>query len=127
MPTFSKLSHIALVVRDPSRTAAFLEDLFDTQAVRRHDEDGHDETFLHLGGTWFVLVGADVERPLIGDHVAFHATAEQLRSFAAKLDGMGHDYQMARADTALYFTDFDNHVFELDSTDLGLEAPVGKG
>jgi hypothetical protein len=29
----------------------------------------------------------------------------------------------ARADTALYFFDYDNHVFELDTTDL--EAELG--
>jgi hypothetical protein len=28
---------------------------------------------------------------------------------------------LARADTALYFFDFDNHVFELDTTDLEVD------
>jgi hypothetical protein len=32
---------------------------------------------------------------------------------------IGHAYQLARSDTALYFSDFDNHVFELDT--VGVE------
>ena len=124
MTNLDALSHIALVVRDPSRTAVFFEELFAAKIVRRRDDDGHDEMYIRLGGVWFVLVAADVERPLVGDHVAFRASTEQLQSFAGKLRRMGHAYQMARSDTALYFTDFDNHVFEIDSVDLNLELPV---
>ena len=39
------ISHIALVVRDPARTAALFHDLFGADALRREDEDGHFETF----------------------------------------------------------------------------------
>lgn len=127
MPVSPKLSHIALIVRDPSRTAALLEDVFDTRAVRRRDEDGHDETYLHLGGIWFVLVAAEVERPLTGDHVAFHASPDQMQAIAGKLGRMGHPYRMARADTALYFIDFDNHVFEIDVSDLDAELDGASG
>jgi len=31
------------------------------------------------------------------------------------------EFFLARADTALYFFDYDNHVFELDTTDLDAE------
>lgn len=122
MTILGRISHIALVVRDPSRTADFLQALFGAKVVRRSDVDGHEETYVRLGTTWFVLPMADVDRPLLGDHVAFQASAEQLRACAEKLKQMGHAFQMARSDTALYFTDFDNHVFELDSTSLGLDA-----
>lgn len=115
--------HVALIVHNPSRTATLLENIFDVKAVRRRDNDGHDEVFLRVGGTWLVLVAAEVERPLTGDHIAFHATAEQLQVIAGKLKRMGHAYQMARSDTALYFNDFDNHVFEVNST--GMEAELG--
>lgn len=117
--------HVALIVRDPSRTTALLETVFDAKAIRRRDEDGHDETYMRIGGTWFVLVAAEVERPLTGDHVAFHTTAEQMQVIAGKLKQMGHAYQMARSDTALYFNDFDNHVFEVNST--GMEAELADG
>lgn len=117
-----RLDHIALIVRDPSRTATLVETIFDAKAIRRHDDDGHDETYLHVGDTWFVLVAAEVERPLTGDHVAFHTTAEQMHVIAGRLKQMRHAFQMARKDTALYFYDFDNHVFEINST--GMEAEL---
>lgn len=114
--------HIALIVHDSSRTATLLETVFDAKAIRRRDDDGHDEIYLRVGGTWFVLVAAEVERPLTGDHVAFHTTAAQMQVIAGKLKQMGHAYQMARSETALYFNDFDNHVFEINST--GIEAEL---
>ncbi len=115
MNMLSKLSHIALIVRDPPRTASLFADVFGAKAVQRTDEDGHEETYMQLGETWFVLVKADVERPLTGDHVAFLVSPSTLATVAEKLKAMGHKYQLARSDTALYFFDFDNHVFELDT------------
>ena len=68
------LSHIALVVNDPARTAALFRDLFSVQVVEREDEEGHLETFIKLGGTWIVLVASPVQRARTGDHIAFRAT-----------------------------------------------------
>lgn len=121
MNMLGKLSHIALIVRDPSRTASLFADLFGARAIQRTDEDGHDENYLRLGDTWFVLVKADVERPLTGDHVAFLVSPPTLVAVAEKLAASGHKYQLARSDTALYFQDFDNHVFELDTVGVGSE------
>lgn len=114
--------HIALIVRDPSHTATLLETMFDAKAIRRRDDDGHDEIYLRVGGAWFALVAAEVDRPLMCDHVTFHTTAEHMQVIAGKLKQMSHAYQMARSGTALYFTDFDNHVFEINST--GTEAEL---
>jgi catechol 2,3-dioxygenase-like lactoylglutathione lyase family enzyme len=117
-----KLSHIALIVRDPSRTASLFADVFGAKTIRRTDDDGHDENFVQLGDTWFVLVKADVERSLTGDHIAFLVSPSTLTEVARKLAAIGHGYQLARSDTALYFSDFDNHVFELDT--IGVESEL---
>jgi catechol 2,3-dioxygenase-like lactoylglutathione lyase family enzyme len=111
------ISHIALVVKDPARTAALFHDLFDARATQREDSEGHLETFVSLGGTWIVLVGAPVQRPRTGDHIAFRATPETLEATVAKLQSMGREYIRARSNRALYFFDYDEHVFELDSED----------
>lgn len=111
------LSHIALVVKDPTRTAALFHDLFSARVVERKDEEGHLETFVRLGGIWIVLVGAPVQRTRTGDHIAFHATAEILEATEAKLQAMGREFIKARSNSALYFFDYDDHVFELDSED----------
>jgi hypothetical protein len=39
--------------------------------VVRKDAEGHEETYVRLGGPWFVLAQADVVRPRTGDHIAF--------------------------------------------------------
>ncbi len=116
-----KISHIALVVSDPARTAELFEHLFAVEIVHRIDSDGHDETFFNLGKTWFLLAKADVKRERTGDHIAFHATKGILQTTLAKLKEMKLEFILARSDTSLYFFDYDNHVFELDTTDLESE------
>jgi fosfomycin resistance protein FosX len=117
------ISHIALVVKEPARTAALFRDLFSSQVVERKDEEGHLETFVRLGGIWLVLVGAPVERARTGDHIAFRATPGIIEATAAKLQAMGREFIRARSDKALYFFDYDDHVFELDAEDLDPQNP----
>ena len=115
------ISHIALVVADPARTALLFETLFATKTVRRLDADGHDETFISLGNTWFLLAKTAVERQRTGDHIAFHVTKAVLSATAEKLKAMNLEFILARSDSSLYFFDYDNHVFELDTTDVSSE------
>ena len=112
------IAHIALVVKDPARTAVLFEQLFSSRVVERLDEEGHAETFVQLGRTWFVLAKADIERPRSGDHIAFAVKKSDLPAYAEKLSRLGVEFFLAREDTSLYFFDYDNHVFELDSTDF---------
>ena len=116
------IAHIALTVRDPARTAGFLRELFDDVPVqRRTDADGHDETFIRLGVTWFALVAADISRERTGDHVAFRVAPETIPAVADKLKSKGYEFILSSSGTSLYFFDFDNHTFELDSSDHELE------
>lgn len=115
------ISHIALVVQDPGRTAALFRDLFSARVLERVDDEGHLETFVRLGGVWLVLVGAPVERTRTGDHIAFRATPEILEATAARLEAMGREFVRARSNRALYFFDYDDHVFELDADDIDEE------
>lgn len=115
------ISHIALVVKDPGRTAALFRDLFSARVLERVDDEGHLETFVRLGGVWIVLVGAPVERTRTGDHIAFRATPEILEATAARLEAMGREFIRARSNRALYFFDYDDHVFELDADDVDEE------
>ena len=112
------LSHIALVVKDPARTAALFNSLFGVRAIERDDEEGHRQTLLRLGGVWIALVGAPVERARTGDHIAFRATPEVLEATVVRLEALGREYIRARSNRALYFFDYDDHVFELDTEDL---------
>ena len=124
------IAHVALVVRDPARTAGFLRDLFDVPVLRRTDAEGHDETFVRLGVTWFALIGAEIQRERTGDHIAFRVARETIPLIADKLKSMGCEFILSGSGASLYFFDFDNHVFELDSSDQepeldGLVASAG--
>lgn len=112
------IGHIALVVGDPAKTASLFSDLFNATILMRKDPDGHEETFARLGRTWFVLVKGVLDRPRTGDHIAFAVSKAALLESAEKLKQMNLEFFLARSDTALYFFDYDNHVFELDTTDL---------
>lgn len=112
------LSHIALVVKEPARTAALFHELFGARSIEREDEEGHLETFVRIGGTWLVLVAASVQRARTGDHIAFRATPEILEATAARLQAMGREFIRARSNTSLYFFDYDDHVFELDTEEI---------
>ena len=68
-----------------------------------------------------MLVAATVQRARTGDHISFRATPEILEATAAKLQAMGREFIRARSDRSLYFFDYDEHVFELDSEDLDEE------
>jgi catechol 2,3-dioxygenase-like lactoylglutathione lyase family enzyme len=118
------IAHIALIVRDPARTAGLLRDLFEAPVLGRTDADGHDETFVRLGVTWVALIGADVKRERTGDHIAFRIAREDIPSIAEKLKSMGCEFILSKSGTSLYFFDFDDHVFELDSSDQEQELDV---
>jgi catechol 2,3-dioxygenase-like lactoylglutathione lyase family enzyme len=115
------ISHVALVVKDPARTAALFQDLFDARMVQRQDDEGHLETFVKLGGAWIVLVGAPVQRARTGDHIAFQATPDIIEATVAKLEKMGREFVRARSNRALYFFDYDDHVFELNTENIDEE------
>lgn len=113
-----KISHIAMIVKDPSKSAALFKDLFNSRIVQRIDADGHEETFVQVGQTWLVFIKAALERQRTGDHIAFLVSTDTLLACVEKLKSMKHEFILAREKSALYFFDYDNHVFELDTFDL---------
>jgi len=68
-----------------------------------------------------VLVASPVKRARTGDHIAFRATPEMLEATVAKLQAMGREFIRARSNRALYFFDYDDHVFEIDTEDIDKE------
>jgi hypothetical protein len=110
------IDHIALVVSDPARTAQLLIDVLDGEVIPGETGgENHRETHIRLGGTWFVLVKGHGPESRNGDHIAFGVSKAEQLACTEKLTAHGVEYQMAREDTALYFTDYDNHVFELET------------
>lgn len=110
------LSHIALIVSHPTRTADLLAGVFpDARILRGEDPaDSHPEVIMMLAGLEFALIRGNGPAARNGDHIAFAVSKDEQLACARRLDELALDYQMAREDTALYFSDYDNHVFELE-------------
>jgi fosfomycin resistance protein FosX len=68
-----------------------------------------------------VLVGAPVQRARTGDHIAFQATPDIIEATVTKLEKMGREFVRARSNRALYFFDYDDHVFELNTENIDEE------
>ncbi|GAB2572094.1 hypothetical protein ISP15_12625 [Dyella jejuensis] len=112
----TSISHIALIVRDPTRTAELFAGVLDAHVMAdRTDRDGHPQRFAKFGGVWFVLRQGDGPSCRNGDHIALEVTPDQLRACAGKLATFDVEHFMACQDTTLYFMDYDNHVFALDA------------
>lgn len=111
------IGHIALIVRDPARTAELFAGVLGAQVIADcPDDGGHQQTFAKYGGVWFLLRQGDGPSCRNGDHIAFEVNRDELRACADKLATYDVEHFLAREDTALYFMDYDNHVFELDAS-----------
>lgn len=110
------LSHIALIVSHPTRTARLLTDVFpDARVLQQEDPaHAHPEVILALAGLEFALIRGNGPASRNGDHIAFKVSKQEQLDCARRMDELALDYQLAREDTALYFSDYDNHVFELE-------------
>lgn len=111
-----KLSHIALIVRDPERSAQLFADAFGMEVVLpTWDTGGAQERIVRLFGVEIVFregEGQDRDR---GDHLGFAVSPDELDMYRQRLVALGVGVEMARDDSALYFRDHDHHLFELDS------------
>jgi hypothetical protein len=85
--------------------------------------------FGKLGDTWFALIQGDTDRARTGDHIAFKVSKETLEATARKLETLQLEHIRARSSSSLYFFDYDNHVFELDTTifEEELQTQVERG
>ncbi|HXE77251.1 MAG TPA: VOC family protein [Rhodanobacter sp.] len=110
------LDHIALMVSDPARTAQLFAKVFDDARIERgaDDGDGDHDTQVRLGGVCLVLVRGAPPAARNGDHIGFAVSKAEFAACAERLRAAGIEVLMARGDSALYFDDYDNHVFELD-------------
>lgn len=105
------IDHIALMVSDLERSAQLFAEVFnDAQVVV--GEGDHDAR-IRLGGVTLVMVTGQPPAAPNGDHIAFAVDPEEFHACAHHLREQGIEVRFGRGDTALYFTDYDNHVFEL--------------
>lgn len=112
----ASIRHIALIVRDPARTAELFAGVLGAQVMaERCGDEGRPHTLAKFGGVWFVLRQGEGPLARNGDHIGFEVSRDDLRIYADKLATYDVEHFMAHEDTALYFMDYDNHVFELNA------------
>ncbi|MGH8307915.1 MAG: VOC family protein [Gammaproteobacteria bacterium] len=124
------ISHIALTVNDPARTAKLFQELFDARVLERKDDEGHLETFTRLGGIWVVLVAANVERArtrVDGKHCAVRWTVVSIDpvSMTLKAELRQHDHSgfgdvsvALPIGRTLWLGDFDGHSILIEPDKL---------
>lgn len=123
----TSISHIALVVRQPERTAHLLEVLFNAKVLPPNPQRrGPPETLVFASGVWFVLVKGEPAISRTDEHIAFTVEESDLPALAQRLAAIGIESQMSRAGASaksLYFVDYDNHLFELHAGRFAPESP----
>lgn len=113
------LHHVALVVTNPERSARIFVALFAAQVQRPGpDHKGPAELAVKMPGLTLVLIQGQTPAVRIDAHVAFKVSAGDLNEMKAKLFTLGIEAQVPRGlsrDNSLYFIDYDNNLFELNS------------
>lgn len=119
------LSHITFVCKDIERTAKMFKGVFGAEEVYCSGNKTFSiskEKFLQVANIWIAIMeGEPVEKTY--NHVAFQINDEELDKFEAKVCSFGLTILPGRKresaeGKSLYFYDYDNHLFELHTSDL---------
>lgn len=120
------LSHITLIVKDLEKTARLFQDVLGAREV--YSSGGKEfslspEKFFLIGGVWIAIMQGDPLPSRSYNHLAFKIPESEIETFKAKLLSAGVELLPPRPRVqgegqSLYFYDFDNHLFELHTSDL---------
>ncbi len=120
------ISHITLIVRDLSKTSAFLYAVFNATEVYSSGEKQFSlskEKFFLINGIWICIMEGEplIERTY--NHIAFQISESEFDAYREKIIALGVDIRPERPRVdgegrSIYFYDFDNHLFELHSGTL---------
>jgi fosfomycin resistance protein FosX len=123
----SILHHVALIVADRERSARIFELLFSAKVVLPgQDHRGPPEVLVRMPGLDLVFVKGQAPTQRADSHIAFAVRPSELVLHREKLVQLGIQAAEPRQGPqgrALYFVDYDNHLFELNAgSPLAAEA-----
>ena len=121
------LSHITFIVRDLERTSSFLSGIFDAKEVYSSGDATFSisrEKFFLIGGMWIAIMEGDSLQEKTYNHIAFKIPDEQFDEYIERVRALDVEVREDRGRVkgegrSLYFHDYDNHLFELHTGNIG--------
>ena len=119
------INHITFICQDLAKSAHLLQEIFDAKEVYSSGDKTFSvarEKFFRIGNLWIAIMEGE-PLPCSYNHVAFSVSEESLPLLEAKIKALGLTILPGRPRAtaegqSLYFYDYDNHLFELNTGDL---------
>jgi len=113
------ISHITFVVKNLSRTADFLERIFDAKEVH----SSQTTKYFLINDLWIALNIGEALAAKTYNHIAFQISPDDMEKYIERIKCVGAEIKPSRPRDAeeghsIYFYDFDNHLFELHTGTL---------
>lgn len=116
---------MTFVCKDLEKTTEMFKDIFGAQEVYSSGDNTFSiskEKFLQVAGIWIAIMEGEPVKQTY-NHIAFQADEKELDAFEAKVRSFGLTILPGRKresaeGRSLYFYDYDNHLFELHTSDL---------
>jgi len=120
------LSHITFMVRDLKRMSHFLKTIFDAQEVYSSADKTFSisrEKFFLINDIWLAIMEGEPLSAKTYNHVAFKIPQEEFDKYIERERTLGIEIHKGRSrvpgeGNALYFYDYDNHLFEFTTGTL---------
>ena len=120
------ISHLTYIVKDIERTSIFLRFIFDAQEVYSSEDETYSlsrEKFFLINGLWIAIMEGDSLSDRTYNHIAFKINDEEFDIYESRVLALGIDFKPPRPrvegeGSSLYFYDYDNHLFELQTGTL---------
>jgi len=120
------LSHITFIVEDLDRTAAFLTKVFGAKEIYSSGDQTFSiaqEKFFLINDLWICIMEGDPVPERSYTHIAFQIQEDEMDDYISRLKEAGAEIKQGRSRVkgegrSIYFYDFDNHLFELNTGNL---------
>ena len=120
------ISHITFIVRDLERMTRFLTTIFDAKEIYSSGEKTFSiskEKFFLINNIWIAIMEGDPLSEKTYNHVAFKIAQKDLDKYMDRVKKLGVEVREGRSraqgeGNSLYFYDYDNHLFELNTETL---------
>ena len=120
------ISHITFIVKDLKLATTFFKEIFDAEEVYASGDATFSvskEKFFMVGNQWIAVMEGESLPTRTYNHVAFKISEADFETYQERIRKLGLDFKPPRPRVdgegrALYFYDFDHHLFELHTGTL---------